>query len=656
MKLSVIIVNYNVAYFLEQCLLSVEKGIRLLDQHYGPGSAEVIVVDNQSSDGSVAMLYEKFSWTTILANDQNLGFSKANNQAMRMARGEYFLLLNPDTVVEDDTFLKVVQFMDEHPDAGGLGVKMLDGKGNFLPESKRGLPTPWVAFYKISGLARLFPSSRKFGRYHLGYLSREETHEVEILSGAFMLMRKTALDKVGLLDEDFFMYGEDIDLSYRIILGGYKNYYYPGTRIIHYKGESTKKSSVNYVFIFYKAMVIFARKHFSQRHARVFSFLIHIAIYLRALVAIFMRFIRKAAMPLVDAAVLFGGMYLLKVYWENNHKYIEGGSYPEEFLMVAVPGYILIWLLSVYFSGGYDRPYRIGKILRGMVWGTVLILVIYALLSEEYRFSRALILLGAAVSAVSLMGIRLVAHFIRFRNFSMESSLKKRMVIIGQADECRRVEALIRSTQDKPEIIGYVAVSGNDPQSIGTLPQLDDLVSIYGIQEIIFCGRDLSSAVIMDQMSRLHHPSLEYKIAPPESEFIIGSNSINRKGELYVVDLNSISKPVNRRKKRMLDLGVALWFTALLPLVIWWVGSPGRFLSRLFRVWWGAMTWVGYAEAGNHEGLPRLKPGVLSPADAVSVPITDEKTLVNLNILYAKDYHPSSDISIVLRNFRKLGK
>ena len=220
------------------------------------------------------MVKEKFPQAIVIENKKNTGFSYANNQAIKIAKGEYVLLLNPDTVVEEDTFEKVIAFMDAHPDAGGLGVKMIDGKGNFLPESKRGLPTPSVAFYKIFGFSKLLPKSKTFGKYHLGFLDKDQTHEIEILSGAFMLLRKKALDTVGLLDERFFMYGEDIDLSYRILLGGYKNYYFPETRIIHYKGESTKKSSVNYVFVFYRAMVIFAEKHFSQNNAKLFSFLI----------------------------------------------------------------------------------------------------------------------------------------------------------------------------------------------------------------------------------------------------------------------------------------------------------------------------------------------------------------------------------------------
>jgi GT2 family glycosyltransferase len=286
MDLSVIIVNYNVKHFLEQCLHSVLKAAENI-------SAEIFVVDNHSADGSVQYIPEKFPGIHFIANAENVGFSKANNQAIRLATGKYILLLNPDTVVEEDTFEKVIAFMEQHPEAGGLGVKMIDGKGNFLPESKRGLPTPWVAFYKMFGLARLFPSSKRFGKYHLSYLDENEVNEVEILAGAFMLLRKSALGKTGLLDETFFMYGEDIDLSYRILKAGYKNYYFPETTIIHYKGESTKKGSLNYVKVFYHAMIIFARKHFSNGNATLFTTLIHLAILFRAFLSVSRRILAK---------------------------------------------------------------------------------------------------------------------------------------------------------------------------------------------------------------------------------------------------------------------------------------------------------------------------------------------------------------------------
>lgn len=232
MKLSIIIVNYNVKYFLEQCLCSVRAAIAGME-------AEVLVVDNHSADGSVEYLRPRFPEVTFIENKDNPGFAKANNQAIRISSGEYVLLLNPDTVIGEESVRSLCFFMDEHPEAGGIGVKMLDGHGVFLAESKRSFPSPWVSFCKIFGLSKLFPSSRLFARYSLPYLNKEKQHKVEVLAGAFMLLRRKALDKVGLLDESFFMYGEDIDLSYRIVQGGYVNYYIP-ERILHYKGESTK--------------------------------------------------------------------------------------------------------------------------------------------------------------------------------------------------------------------------------------------------------------------------------------------------------------------------------------------------------------------------------------------------------------------------------
>ncbi|TND06571.1 MAG: putative glycosyltransferase [Bacteroidetes bacterium] len=652
LKLSVIIVNYNVQHFLEQCLHSVRKASKNL-------AVEVFVVDNNSVDGSLQMLAEKFPEIHLIANKENLGFSKANNQAMRIAKGEYVLLLNPDTVVEEETFEKVVRFMDSRPDAGGLGVMMLDGKGNFLPESKRGLPTPAVAFYKIFGFSKIFPRSRTFGRYHLGYLDKNETHEVEILAGAFMLMRKSVLDTVGLLDEAFFMYGEDIDLSYRIILGGYKNYYFPETRIIHYKGESTKKSSVNYVFVFYNAMVIFAKKHFSQKNARLFSMLINVAVWLRAGAAVMMRMAKRMALPLFDAGFLVAGLYFIKTYYEANIKFVEGGSYSDALVNIAFPAYTLIWLAAVYFSGGYDKPIRLLKIVRGIFVGTGLILIIYALLPEAYRFSRALILLGSGWALTSLLISRTAFHLARFKNLRLDSDKAKRLAIAGTYEECRRVQALLRQTNVNTSFIGFVSVDPNEKSTadhIGTFSQMPEIIQIYEIDEVVFCARDLSAQSIIDSMAMPTARSLDYKIAPPESLSIIGSNSIDTAGDLYVIDINSVSKPVNRRNKRVLDTGFALLLLALFPLLMWLVKKPFGFVANIFSVLFGMKSWVGYSGNSDETAhLPKLRAGVVSPADALPAGQRNPLTCSRLNMVYAKDYKIGNDLNIIRRAFRMLG-
>lgn len=277
-KISIVIVNYRVKHFLEQALRSVRAALTV-----HPMEAEIFVVDNHSQDDSLDYLTPLFPEVRFIANAENVGFARANNQAMALATGEYILLLNPDTVIAEDTLQEVCQFMDTHPDAGGVGVKMLDGNGRFLPESKRGFPSPWVSFCKIFGLSSLFPHSPLFGRYHMKYLSPDEYHRIDILSGAFMLMRRATLDKSGLLDEDFFMYGEDIDLSYRLVLAGYHNYYVP-TPIIHYKGESTKKGSLRYVRIFYEAMLIFFKKHYPH-YSKGYYLAVKFSIFFRAMLA-----------------------------------------------------------------------------------------------------------------------------------------------------------------------------------------------------------------------------------------------------------------------------------------------------------------------------------------------------------------------------------
>ena len=274
MKLSIVIVRYNVRTFLEQCLQSVRQALEGIE-------GEVFVVDNHSDDDSVETVRTKYPWVRLVVNDENIGFSRANNIAIREARGEYVLLLNPDTIVEEHTLRQVLDFMDHHPKAGGAGVMMHQGDGSRAPESRRAIPTPWVSCLKMLGFTK---------RYYMSHLSWEEPGRIEVISGAFCFMRRKAIDEVGWLDEDFFMYGEDIDLSYRLLKGGWENWYLPYP-ITHFKGQSTQKSDFRYVHIFYQAMLIFFRKHYS--HLSVFYALpVKAAIYFRAFIAL-MDILRK---------------------------------------------------------------------------------------------------------------------------------------------------------------------------------------------------------------------------------------------------------------------------------------------------------------------------------------------------------------------------
>ncbi len=654
MTLSIVIVNYNVKHFLEQTLTSVFKALGGID-------SEVFVVDNNSVDGSCELVERKFPEAKLIANKDNPGFSKANNQAIKLAKGKYVLLLNPDTVVEEDTFVKCIEFMDSHTDCGGLGVKMVDGSGKFLPESKRGLPTPWVAFYKIFGLSKLLPKSKRFGKYHLTYLSPEETHEIEVLSGAFMFMRMEALDKSGLLDEDFFMYGEDIDLSYRLIKAGYKNYYYPDTRIIHYKGESTKKSSVNYVFVFYNAMIIFARKHFSSSGAGIYTVLIKMAIYLRAGMSVFTRLIKKISWPLLDASSIFLGMYFLKTYWENNHKWVPETKYPPEYILIAVPIYIVIWLFSIYFSGGYDRPFKPVKVVRGVIFGA-LVISAGSNFIDAFRFSKALIVLGSTYAIFSLVFSRFVWHLIRYKNLSIGELPNRRVALVGRSAETSRVKEVLSKGSISVEVLGTIILmdessnenevkgtqdlAWSDDSILGKIEDLKELVNIYKLNELIFCAKDIPAGQIIGWMTAIDKKDIEFKIVPDDSNFIIGSSSKDSQGDYYALDVElNITKKENIRKKRLIDLMISLGIIGMFPLVLF-TRRKFRNITDAFSVLFGIRTWVGFSSNAT-ASLPSLKEGVFSPTSKIQESL-DVNATNRINLLYAKDYNTQADLEIVL--------
>ncbi len=660
-QLSVVIVNYNVKHFLEQVLISVERAIRDLD-------AEVWVVDNNSVDGSMDMVVDKFPWVKTIINKQNVGFSKANNQAILESNSKYVLLLNPDTVLQDDTLLKCVAYMDSHPEVGGLGVRMIDGKGKFLPESKRGLPTPSVAFFKMTGLSSLFPKSKYFGRYHMKYLSEFENHEVDVLAGAFMFMRSETLDKVGLLDEQFFMYGEDIDLSYRITLGGYKNVYFSETTIIHYKGESTKKKSVNYVRVFYNAMVLFAKKHYSTRMAGWFSFWINIAVYLRAILALFIQLMNSFVLFGVDFLLMAFGFVGIAKYWELYNKYVPD-FYPKEYYWFHIPIYVLVIQFAIWLSGGYDKPFKGYRMFRGGFAGAVLLFAVYGFLSKELQFSRAILALGAAWSIGIVLAFRVFLDRVHLGGIQFLTSDEKRVLIVAEELEFMRISELLQRSEVKHTLLGRVSISklntdqnlsdvkksispnvhlNSEIQHIGTIQQLDEIAEIFSSNLIIFSGKDVAASEIMRSMSDFSESEVQLKIAPDKGEFIIGSDSKNEPGELFTVDVKyAISEVYNRRRKRVFDLIIALFLILISPisilLLLFW--QPLRQLySSVFSVFWGYKTWVSYTGLDSSNMLPKLKPGVIYSSNGW----TDTAFEGNVNYVYAREYEVSKDIHSLL--------
>ena len=651
LDLSIVIVNYNVKYFLEQCLRSVFRAMEEIE-------GEVIVVDNHSTDGSQAMLREKFGGQiTLIENQDNPGFSKANNQGMRIARGRYILLLNPDTVVEESTFSCCLTFMDAHPRAGALGVKMIDGNGKFLPESKRALPTPWVSFYKIFGLSALFPRSKTFGQYHLTYLDRDQNHPVEILSGAFMWMRRSVLDEIGLLDETFFMYGEDIDLSYRVILAGYQNYYLADTQIIHYKGESTKKGSLNYVRVFYQAMIIFAHKHFGGSRKRFFIAAIRLAVYFRAAIAVAYRLVQRLGFPLIEGGLVYGAARGVTAYWEYYIKYIKGGGYEVLFLYGYLPSYALLFVLLLWVLGAYQRPFRLRPLVVGPFLGFVTIATVTYMVSFIENYSRAIVGLTSVFTMLIAIANRGLINYRERGNFFFQEETRRKVLLLGTPAGIQRLENLIQQQLDYPvEVMGALipeltsSLAASQTEVLGGFDQLDAVLRLFDVDEVVFDNQGLATTRILEIIAAQPR-RVGYKVAPSHADFLVGPQEIVTAREVGR-GWYRLQQREARFTKRSFDLLGGLVLLMSYPLFFWLYHQPGAALRGIVALLGGRRHMVGYATAA--QGLPALRPGLLSMRHRHRG-AAGLRRLDSLDRYYARVYRWDLDLEILLKGWRRIG-
>ncbi len=626
--LSVIIVSYNVRAFLEQCLVSVERA-------KGDMSMDVWVVDNRSVDGSVDMVRERFPWVQVISNEENLGFSKANNQALRVCAGRNVLLLNPDTVVREDTFRKCLSHAHNHPKLGGMGVPMYDGKGKYLPESKRGLPTPWAAFCRMSGLHRIASRSKQFNAYYAGHVGEQETAEVDILSGAFMWMNKVALDEVGLLDEQFFMYGEDIDLSWRLIEGGWENHYFAETSIIHYKGESTKKGSLNYVMVFYRAMLLFAAKHFEGRQARAFSWMIRSAIYGRAALAVIRRGISRWG-DLIRVAT--ATMLALTLVMVASHVWLgKSFVWPDAGWQGA--GLLAVQLACMWAGGGY----RDARAMRGasrhvLSWlvASLVTLATYSLFPESWRFSRAVVLVLLLLHALIHTVVMVRALKRNGNPYHIRRLLVARDDVVDMADLLRRNEGeRVRlsmnalwagkdAPQDLPQIQGVPWV--------GRLRDVEEAVQIHNIDEVVFSGKDVRTESIVDALPMLGKHGVKCRIAWTDVGDVMSSGGASR--EAFVAFQRGLHRPEVARSKRVFDVVFA--FLVLFTAPAMWATGRIDWVRFSVRVIVGNFTWVspGNLQMPVQYGL-ELSEGLPGKA-------ADRKAFT-----HAQDYHWRKDLSVV---------
>lgn len=641
--IGIVIVNYNVRHFLLQCLQSIHtsrlEGLQI----------DVWVVDNASVDGATHLIRKDFPRVNLIENTENIGFSKANNQAIRQMNARYVLLLNPDTILEEETLLKSFRYMESNPECGALGVRMIDGQGKFLPESKRAIPNVWNSFCKLTYLSRLFPRSRWFSGYNLGYLPQNKTASIEVLCGAYMFIRKETLDKTGLLDERFFMYGEDIDLSYRILQAGYTVVYYPETSIIHFKGESTKKATLTYVRTFYGAMSLYVNKHYTGRKSAFFRWFILMAIQIRAMMSAVGKFFKIWLFMGIDAVFIALGLHGIKEGWAslyfNNPLYYQGSYIRENILL-----YTFIWVAGLWFFGRYDEKKKFLRVLSGVISGLVLILIVYALEPEQYRTSRALIILGT----VGVSGYVFVSEWLSRWLKKPENKFRTILVVAGE-DEATRMENMLSAEEFSGNYIFYINPVAGELNSFYTnhIGNLTKTVAQLKADELIFSSRSLSIKDIMEHMTRLPN-QIDFKIAGDESLGIIGKKIPGK--SLYSLDIYfPLDDGFWRRVKSISDIILAVIFIIFSPFLFVFNVGKWQFLKNCFLVLIQRKTWIGYGgDIADYSFLPVLPKAVVPFPMSARYFMYQEGHFKNKNVEYAKNYSPITDVVLILSNVTNL--
>jgi len=657
LQLSVLIVNYNVRDFLQQTLRSLDKAREGL-------KSEIIVVDNASGDGSIEMLRSQFPKVHLIANNSNLGFAVANNQALRVARGEYCLLINPDTVIQENTLRVMLDFFREHPDVGLAGCKILNPDGTFQLACRRSFPTPWVAFTKIFGLAALMPHSKLFGRYNLTYRDPEESCEVDAVSGSFMMIRKRVYQEIGGLDEQFFMYGEDLDWCFRIQHGGWKVYYVSTTSIIHYKGESTRRSSLNEIRTFYEAMHLFVKKHHGR--SNLLAKTLKLGITVTAQIAVLRSLLRPMKYSIIDFVLVPISMLCAEFIWRGNVFLYPSYAYP---IVFVVPATIVVGAL--YASGVYTT--RSMSVSRSILAVVVSYLIISALIAffKTYAFSRMIVTISGILCLLFIPGWRTVLRaFGKVRVGGRRSVLGKRTLIVGTDPLAYQLLKKLRNyVAGDYEVVGFVdetmervGTTINEVPIVGSYENIGKMVGEYRVSDLIFSPQSISYTNILAMISKTREQSVNFHLVPNTMDVIIGKGSVDSLNELPLIQISyNIEQPLHRVTKRLFDLLISgLLLISVYPILRLTqsfrrtqANTMIRFLPAIFK---GTLSLVGPADAQMGSAQRDLyigKPGLTGMVQLQGGRSLSHDEVDQLNLYYARNQSVMLDIEILVKAWSK---
>jgi GT2 family glycosyltransferase len=655
LDLSIIIVNYNVKEFIQNLLHSIVKATTGIKY-------EVIIIDNASNDGSVEFIREKFPEVKLIVNSINRGFSRANNQGLSVAEGEYLLLLNPDTLLREDTLDKMIAFFKSTPEAGLAGCKILNPDGTLQLACRRSFPGPWTSFCKVTGLSSFFPNNRIFARYNLTYLDENQTYEVDAVSGSFMMLKKEIYKKIGGLDEQFFMYGEDLDLCYRIQKAGYKVFYVHSTQIIHYKGESTKRSGIDETKIFYEAMNLFVKKHFSS--SMLVEAILHSAIALRKLFAFLGR--RKIILLSIITDFIFFNISILianEIYEKISHyRGIPFKSYPTILIVPALLHLII---------AGFTRVYRKDSlsILRTISAVVISFFVLSALtfFFKQYAFSRAALLITYFILFFLLPIWRIIFKIVFKTGIDEYDLSNHRTLIVGINSHA---VSLARKLKNKPTdlhyIVGLIGFTNKDLGSkiedlevIGTIDNIKKVIYEKKIQEIIFSTEELSYDQMMTIVSSCQNENVEFKLVGNNLDFIVGKTSVSMLEDMPLVEINyNISRPLLKMIKSVFDriLAAAVLFF-IYPFIYLKVKMSKKqkdfseFILKVPYVFIGKQSFVGPENSEEKGKLYRGKKGLTGLWYIENSEGLDKN---KLDIFYAKNQNIWLDLEILGKTLNKM--